>query len=91
MARPDGERTEHVVTAGDTVFLPRGVAHAFRVDADDTRLLEINTAGGFEGFHIAAGEPATHPGLPEPGEPDLEALVRHAGDYACRIVGPPVG
>ena len=83
--------TEVVVGAGEAVFLPRGVPHAFRVDEDGTQLLEVNTPGGFEGFHIAAGEPAAHDGLPAPSAPDIEALMRHAADYACTIQGPPVG
>lgn len=88
---PAGDGTERVLGAGEAVFLPRGVAHAFRVEEEDTELLEINTPGGFEGFHIEAGEPAQHDGLPAPSVPDIEKLVRHAGDYACRIEGPPVG
>lgn len=88
---PMGEApVEQTVEAGGSVFLPRGVAHAFRVE-DDSKLLEINTPGGFEGFHIAAGEPARYDGLPEPSAPDIENLMRHAADYACRIQGPPVG
>lgn len=87
---PLGDRTERVLGAEESIFLPRGVAHAFRVEEEGTRLLEVNTPGGFEGFHIAAGEPAAYDGLPEPSEPDIEALVRHSADYACQIQGPPV-
>lgn len=82
---------EIVATAGETVFLPRGVAHAFRVDAEGTRLLEINTPGGFEHFHIEAGERALEDRLPDPAPPDIERLVRVGGDYGCEIVGPPFG
>jgi quercetin dioxygenase-like cupin family protein len=74
---------------GDAVFLPRGVEHAFVVDEDDTRVLEINTPGGFENFHIQAGEPATHDGLPDPKAPDIEKLARVGAEFSCRIVGPP--
>jgi hypothetical protein len=63
---PLGASTSHALRIGDAVFLPRGVAHAFRVDAEGTRLLEINTPGGFGGFHIDAGEPATEERLPDP-------------------------
>lgn len=88
---PMGDRTEQVVGEGEAVFLPRGVPHAFRVDEEGTQLLEINTPGGFEGFHIAAGEAAIHDGLPEPSAPDIEKLMRHGADYACQVQGPPVG
>lgn len=74
---------------GEAVFLPRGVVHAFVVDEDGTGLLEVNTPGGFEHFHMQAGEPATHDGLPEPKAPDIEKLARVAADFSCRIVGPP--
>jgi len=87
---PMGDQVEQVVGAGESIFLPRGVAHAFRVE-EDGELLEINTPGGFEGFHIAAGEPAQHDGLPDPSAPDIEKLMRHGSDYACHVQGPPVG
>ncbi len=88
---PLGDSREVTLTAGDTVFLPRGVPHAFRVDAEGTRVLEINTPGGFEGFHIDAGEPATEERLPDPGPPDIERFVRVGTEYGCQILGPPVG
>ena len=83
--------SERVLVAGDTVFLPRSVPHAFRVDAEGTRLLEINTPGGFEGFHIDAGEPATEERLPDPGPPDMDRLMRVAPLYDCQVLGPPIG
>ena len=88
---PNGDSTELTLRVGDTVFLPRGVPHAFRVDAGGTRLLEINTPGGFENFHIDAGEPATERRIPDPQPPDIEKLVRVGGDYGCQVLGPPVG
>ncbi|MDW3215015.1 MAG: cupin domain-containing protein [Ilumatobacteraceae bacterium] len=86
-----GDTTELQLSEGDTVFLPRQVPHAFRVDAEGTRLLEINTPGGFERFHIEAGQPTTERRLPDPQAPDIENLVRVGADYGCEILGPPVG
>lgn len=86
-----GSTTECTLTTGDTVFLPRGVPHAFRVDAEGTRLLEINTPGGFEHFHIDAGEPATERRLPDRQPPDIEKLMRVGAEYGCQVLGPPVG
>ena len=83
-------RTEHRVAAGESIFLPRSVSHAFRVEAEGTRLLEINTPGGFEGFHIDAGEPATEDRLPDPAPPDIEKLMRVGAEYGCAVIGPPV-
>lgn len=88
---PQGDGVERRLAAGDTVFLPRGVPHAFRVETEGTRLLEINTPGGFENFHVDAGEPAPERRLPDPREPDIEQLVRVGGEYGCQILGPPIG
>jgi quercetin dioxygenase-like cupin family protein len=81
---------ERRVGAGEAVFLPRGVPHTFRVDEDGTRLLEINTPGGFERFHIEAGEPATEMRLPEPAPPDVARLAAVAATHECELVGPPM-
>ena len=88
---PNGQSTECTLTAGDTVFLPRGIPHAFRVDAEGTRILEINTPGGFENFHIDAGEPAAEDRFPDPAPPDIEKLMRVGAEYGCQVLGPPVG
>jgi hypothetical protein len=78
-----------VLTAGQAVHLPREVPHVFRVEAEGTRLLEINTPGGFEEFHAAAGSPAAELRLPDPAEPDIGAMVAAAADHGCEILGPP--
>jgi quercetin dioxygenase-like cupin family protein len=83
----DVERALH---AGEAVFWPRGVPHTFRVEEDGTRLLEINTPGGFERFHIEAGEPATEMRLPEPSPPDVPRLAAISASYGCEILGPPM-
>ena len=55
---------------GDTVFKPRGVAHAFWNPTDEPlRFLEIITPAGFEGY-FAEVEPI----LGAPGPPDGEAI-----------------
>jgi quercetin dioxygenase-like cupin family protein len=83
-----GERRRLV--AGEAVFLPRGVAHAFRVEEEGTRLLEINTPGGFEEFHRDGGEPAPRFELPPVAEPDIPRMVAAAEAHGCAIVGPPL-
>lgn len=89
---PTSEMTTEVqLEAGDSVFLPRGIPHAFKVGDDGARLLEINTPGGFEHFHLDAGDEATHDGLPEQAPPDIERMARCAADYECTILGPPIG
>lgn len=84
------EDDERRVEAGEAVFLPRGVAHTFRIEEEGTRLLEINTPGGFEQFHIDAGEPAPELRMPEPTPPDVERMVATAANYDCEVIGPPM-
>jgi quercetin dioxygenase-like cupin family protein len=81
---------ERRLSAGDAVFLPRGVPHAFRVEEDGTRLLEINTPGGFENFHADAGERATSDRLPDRSVSDVPRMVAVAERYDCQIIGPPM-
>ena len=89
---PTGDTPAEVaLQAGDSVHLPRGIPHAFKVGDAGATLLEINTPGGFEHFHLDAGDEVTHDGVPEQGPPDIERMARCAADYACTILGPPVG
>jgi len=85
-----GER--QLARAGAFVFLPRGIAHAFRVVGDGpARFLTIAVPGGLEGFFRAAGGPAEGPGLPPEAPIDI-ALLRAAGErFNAEIVGPPLG
>ncbi|MDZ7732275.1 MAG: cupin domain-containing protein [Acidimicrobiia bacterium] len=88
---PHGDAAERTVVTGESIFLPRDVPHAFRVETEGTRVLEINTPGGFEGFHIEAGEPAPEDRIPDPSPPDIDTLVEVAARYDCEVTGPPVG
>lgn len=77
--------------AGAFVFLPRGIAHAFRAVGDDTtRMLTIGVPGGVEGFFRDAGRPAEHAGLPPRTTPDIAALKQAALRHNNEIVGPPL-
>jgi quercetin dioxygenase-like cupin family protein len=78
--------------AGSLIWGPRGIPHTFRVDSASAKLLTICTPGGFEHFFAAIGQPApalTVPPLPDT-PPDIQALVGHARDYGCEVVGPPL-
>ena len=76
---------------GDLVWLPRDVAHTFRVDSEEARLLEIITPGGFEAYHVDASDPAPRWELPPEAEPDIGRLVAAIGPYGAELVGPPLG
>lgn len=81
---------ERAVGPGEMVWLPRDVPHTFRVDAPATRLLELVTPGGFEGFHVDASDAAARREVPPPAEPDIPRLLAAIGPYDAEILGPPM-
>lgn len=79
-----GETT--VAGPGQSVFVPRGREHTFRViGGQPSRHLVILTPGGFEGFfaEMAAGNFR----IPE----DMEQVVAIAETYRLEFTGPPLG
>ena len=78
--------------AGSLVYGPRGIAHAFRVDSLEARLLLFFGPAGVEGFFREAGKPARSRGLPPVGEQflDRDALKEIGGRYHQEFVGPPL-
>ena len=85
---PDGPTT--LVKAGESVFLPRQVPHCFLTGPEGAKLLEINTPGGFEQFHVDAGIEAPEVRIPDPTEPDIPKLVEAIAPYEAEFVGPPM-
>jgi hypothetical protein len=78
--------------AGSFAFLPRGVAHTFRVLGETpARVLGIAVPGGIEGFFRDVGRPAEGPGLPPAGPIDMAALAQAASRHGNEFVGPPLG
>ena len=70
---------------GETLFVPRGREHTFRVLGDlPCRHLVILTPGGFEGFFadMAAGQFA----IPQ----DMPAIEQSAARHGLRFTGPPL-
>jgi quercetin dioxygenase-like cupin family protein len=83
--------TVYRASAGAFVFLPRGVAHTFRVDGDaPARLLNLMSPGGFEHMFVEDGEPAGAYALPPPGPADPARLAALVTKYRCTIIGPPL-
>jgi quercetin dioxygenase-like cupin family protein len=76
--------------AGEMAWLPRDVAHTFRVDSDEARLLEVLTPAGFEQFHVDTSEQAATAEIPPPSVPDVPRLLDAIGPYRAEIVGPPL-
>lgn len=93
----DGEVTAWIgdetrtARAGDAVWLPRGVPHAFRVDSETARVLNIVGPAGFETFFREIGEPARAAELPPAptSPPDAAKLATAAAALGVEILGPP--
>ena len=83
-----------MVSAGDSLYLPVGEDHAFRVRSDTARFLVLITPAGFERFFLEEGTPseadAELPAPAGPPPPDaLERLVQVLTGYGVEIKGPP--
>ena len=70
---------------GQSIFLPRGVPHAFQViGPENGRNLAIVTPGGFEGFFLdVAADALTIPA-------DMARIVGIGARYGLEFVGPPL-
>lgn len=78
---------------GDSLFVRRGTAHAFRnvTDKPAEMLLHV-TPGGMERMFARAGRYARSPDeLPGPvSAEELERIARLAPEYGIEVVGPPI-
>ena len=86
----DGEISE--ASVGDTIHLPRGSVHGFRVLSDYGRCLTI-TKGPFEDMVRAASRPAATEDLPEQAPPTVlqqQALSEICLAHGIDLVGPPI-
>ena len=74
--------------AGDVVFGPRGVPHAYRVGDAGCRMLFVMTPGGFEGLVRGMSVPAQARTLPPPPdqEPDWDHVAAVAEAYGCELL-----
>jgi quercetin dioxygenase-like cupin family protein len=75
--------------AGGFVYLPKGVAHAFKSGPDGATMLAVALPGGIERLYEAVGEPAVEPVLPS-SPPDIPGWLEHAGSFGVEVVGPPL-
>ncbi len=74
---------------GTYVFLPRDIPHGIRVvGTSPARFLVLTTPGGFEGFVMEMGQPASSLTLPAPSAPDMDKLIALAAKYRIEILGP---
>jgi mannose-6-phosphate isomerase-like protein (cupin superfamily) len=82
------------VEKGGSVFLPKGVPHAFRVEGQSpARVLQLTTPGGFDRFVEEITIPAPEKTLPPAGPPPPDLLERVASlgaKFHFTLVGPPL-
>ena len=72
--------TVKVVRAGESIFKPRGVAHAFAlVGEEPVRFLETITPAGFDGYFRALAQMVR-----ETGEVDRDRATRLMAQYGLR-------
>jgi quercetin dioxygenase-like cupin family protein len=79
------------LNAGDYLFGPREVAHAYIVRSERARMLVTASPAGVEQVLVSQGVPAT--GAEPPTDavmPPMDELMRLFADYGCEILGPPL-
>jgi quercetin dioxygenase-like cupin family protein len=77
-------------TAGDFVFAPKGVPHAFLVTSDRAEYLASFSPAGAEQFFAEVAPPvASGDATARPSAADPEEFARTAARYGIEIVGPP--
>ncbi len=79
------------VTAGDFLFAPRDIPHAYVVRSERARMLVTASPGGVEQVFVSLGVPVT--GSEPPAEavmPPMDEAVRLFAGYGCEILGPPL-
>lgn len=79
------EGREQIATTGQSVFIPRGKAHTFKVVGEEAcRHLVILTPGGFEGFFQDMADGRFR--IPE----DMPAIEESAKRHNMTFTGPPL-
>jgi quercetin dioxygenase-like cupin family protein len=79
------------VAAGDFLFAPRDVPHAYVVRSERARMLVTASPGGVEQLFVSLGVPVT--GSEPPSDavmPPMDELVRLFAGYGCEVLGPPL-
>ncbi|MCB0900329.1 MAG: cupin domain-containing protein, partial [Actinobacteria bacterium] len=81
--------------AGDFIWLPLGLPHAFRITGrTPARMLALTTPGGLLDLYDQVGVPAAERRLPDgDGRPMPEEIARWAEigpRFGLEVVGPPI-
>ncbi|MGH2881699.1 MAG: quercetin 2,3-dioxygenase [Solirubrobacteraceae bacterium] len=86
----DGDRA--LGGPGTAVYMPRGVAHTFRVHSPVARLVGVMSPGAFEQLFRNLSVPADKRTLPAPGQVpfDVAAVMAEQTRLGTVVVGPPM-
>jgi quercetin dioxygenase-like cupin family protein len=81
---------------GTFAYIPRGVAHTFRVVSGQARWFGLGVGGRLDQWFFETGEPAQALTLPPPpagppSEAQLAAIVESLRAYGTETLGPPPG
>lgn len=75
---------------GDYVFVPRGVAHAFKVAGGGARTIQVASSPLLARFIVAGGQTATGAGAPAPTKDEMERVIALAREHDMIVLGPPL-
>ena len=81
------------LAAGDFIYLPRDVPHAFRTTGSTpARYLVLTVPGDLLDMYSEVGRPAPERRVPDGGVPmeDVARWIELAPSYGLQIVGPPI-
>jgi len=80
---------EHRATAGDTIAIARGVAHALLAVTPVARVLVLNAPGTHDRFFRLGGSPAATRDFADAPPPDFERTRAAAEQVGVTLLGPP--
>lgn len=80
----------HEMGAGDTVFMPRGVPHCYRI-TEDADVVTVCTPAGIEAFFEHAGWDLAQGDPPPDWTVDMDTLKEAAELTGEIVLGPPLG
>ena len=72
------------------MHIPKGMPHAYQVDAETASFLDLTTTPNTN-TSCAAAEPAQRRALPPAGSPDMEKVGAAAQEYGVEVLSPPLG
>jgi hypothetical protein len=79
------------LAAGDYLFAPRGIAHAYVVRSERAHMLVTASPGGIEQVFVSLGVPVTGSEPPTDAVmPPMDEAVRLFAGYGAEILGPPL-